>query len=75
MALEEVTFYPVESSNVSEIGYDVNEMVLYVKFNNEALYYYESVPPEVWEQMRYTESIGKFVHTNLKGIYPYGRVY
>ena len=74
MALEDVVFYPVESSNVSEIGYDVDEMNLYVRFNNGYLYWYEGVPPEVWDQLLYTESKGRFIHTNLKNIYPYGRV-
>lgn len=74
MALENVDFYPVNSSNVSEIGYDDEEMVLYVRFSRGALYYYEGVPPDVWEQFMAADSAGKFVHTNLKGRYPYGRV-
>lgn len=74
MSLEEVDFYDVESSNVAEIGYDGDEMVLYVRFNKGALYYYEGVPPDVWEQFLYTDSKGRFIHTDLKGRYPYGRV-
>jgi hypothetical protein len=74
MALMDVEFYDVESSNVSQIGYDGDEMVLYVRFNNGYLYFYEGVPPDVWEQMLYSDSKGRFVHTNLKGRYPYGRV-
>ena len=74
MALESVEFYDVESSNVNQIGYDGEMMTLYVRFNNGYLYYYEGVQPDVWSQMLYAESKGRFVHTDLKGRYPYGRV-
>ena len=74
MALEDTEFFDVESSNVNQIGYDGEMMTLYVRFNNGYLYYYEGVPPDVWSQMLYAESKGRFVHTDLKGRYPYGRV-
>lgn len=74
MSLDTVEFYPVDSSNVNEIGYDDMEGVLYVRFLNGALYYYESVPPEVWESFLYASSKGRFVHTDLKNVYPYGRI-
>lgn len=74
MAYEDVEFYPVTSSNVAESGYDYEELVLYVRFMNGALYYYSDVPPEVWDSFLYSESKGRFVHTDLKGIYPYGRM-
>ena len=74
MALEDVEFYPMQSSNVAEAGYDGDEMVLYVRFLKGALYYYEGVPPDVWDQFISTDSAGKFIHTHLKGRYPYGRI-
>lgn len=74
MAFENVEFYPVDSSNVLEIGYDDYDGVLYVRFLNGALYYYEGVPPEVWDAFLYAPSKGKFVHTDLKNVYPYGRM-
>lgn len=74
MALEDVDFFEVESSNVAEIGYDGNEMVLYVRFNKGPLYYYEGVPPDVWDEFVYTDSKGKFIWTHLRDRYPYGRI-
>jgi len=74
VALEEVEFFPVESTNVDQIGYDDDDMSLYIRFINGALYVYEGVPPDVWEQLLYTPSKGKFIHTDLKNIYPYARV-
>lgn len=74
MAYENVDMHPVDSSNVAEIGYDDEEMVLYVRFNKGALYFYEGVPPDVWDEFVYTESKGRFIHTHLKDRYPYGRI-
>ena len=74
MALENVDFYDVESSNVAQIGYDGDEAVLYVRFNNGALYFYEGVSPDIWDEFLYTDSKGRFIHTHLKDRYPYGRV-
>jgi len=74
MALENVEFVGVVSSNVSEIGYDINDLELYVRFNNGYLYVYQEVPPEVWDQIYMADSKGRFIHTNLKGFYPYARV-
>jgi hypothetical protein len=74
MALENVSFYDVVSSNVSGIGYDADEQRLYVRFNKGDLYYYDGVPYDVYEQMLAAESKGKFVHSDLKGRYPYGKI-
>lgn len=74
MALENVSFYDVVSSNVSGIGYDSDEQRLYVRFNKGDLYYYDGVTYDVYEQMLAAESKGRFVHTDLKGRYPYGKI-
>ena len=74
MAFEDVEFYPVSSSNVAEYGYDFEESVLYVKFLNGYIYWYSEVPPEVWDAFLYAPSKGKFVHYDLKNVYPYGRL-
>jgi len=74
VALADVEFFDVESSNVAQIGFDDEDMSLYVRFMNGALYVYEGVPPDVWEQLMQTTSKGRFIHTDLKNIYPYARV-
>jgi hypothetical protein len=74
MALESVEFYPMVSTNVDSIGYDYEDGVLYIKFVNQALYYYEGVPPQVYDEALVVSSIGRFVHTDLKGQYSYGLV-
>ena len=66
--------YPVQSSNVSEIGYNDKELDLYVKFNNGSIYMYSGVPENIWENFMSAESKGKFVHQYLKGQYDYLRV-
>jgi hypothetical protein len=74
MALENVEFFPVESSNVAEIGYDGNDQELWVRFANGALYVYQNVPPDIWDQFVNAPSMGKFIHTHMKNRYPYSRV-
>lgn len=74
MALEEVEFYEFNSSNVQEAGYDFDDGNLYVRFLNGYLYYYAGVSPQIWDQMIQAPSVGKFVHSHLKGQYEYGRV-
>ena len=68
-----VMFYDVESSNVSQIGYDDESMNLWVRFNNGYLYWYAGVDPGTWDMFLQTESKGKFIHQYLKGQYEYGR--
>ena len=66
MAYEDVEFFPVESSNVSQIGYDFAEQVLYVGFNSGWMYYYYPVPQETYDAFLVSDSKGKFVHQVLK---------
>jgi hypothetical protein len=74
MAWEGIDLYNVISRNVAQIGYDNENNVLCVVFNNGRRYEYYNVPPDVWESFMTAESKGRFVHTNLKGFYDYGVV-
>jgi len=74
MDLEYLDWYDVYSSNVARIAYDGDNMALFVEFNNGYIYEYDEVPPDVWDQFIAAPSKGKFVHTNLKNIYPYFRL-
>jgi hypothetical protein len=60
---------PVDSSNVSEIGYDVDEMVLEVEFHGGAVYRYHDVPADVHEELMTSASVGRFIATRIKGVY------
>lgn len=60
---------PVNSSNVSSIGYDVDGQVLEVEFHNGSVYQYAGVPPSEHEALMTSDSKGKFLHANIKSRY------
>ena len=64
----------VVSSNVAAIGYDHDENVLVVEFHGGATYRYQNVPENVYEGMKEAESIGKFLNSQVKGVYEYEKV-
>jgi hypothetical protein len=59
--------HKVESSSVSEIGYDAVQKVLAVRFTSGATYHYADVPPEKYTAMLASESKGKYFLSNIKG--------
>lgn len=68
-----ITYTDSTSSQVSAFGYDPVTKTLGVKFRSGggSTYHYFGVPPEVAEAMKTTESVDKFVGTELRGKYAY----
>lgn len=64
--------HPVSSSNVEAVGWENG--TLEVSFLNGSIYQYSGVPQDVYLGMLSAESVGKFLHQNVKGIYPYTKV-
>ncbi len=62
------------SSNVSKIGYDSDNSILEVQFLNGSIYQYFNVPGHIWESFKQADSIGSFLHQNIKGQYRYARI-
>ena len=62
----EVMIHPVQSSNISGIGYVDAEKTLVVHFKNGNKYFYLDVPREAYETLRKAESIGRFFHGNIR---------
>jgi hypothetical protein len=60
---------PVISSNVSSIGYDANEQILEVEFNNGAVYQYSSVPEYEYTGLINAASKGSHLHSQIKNRY------
>ena len=58
---------PVKSSNVEAVGYDAARSILHVHFKGGAHYSYEGVPPHLHTSLHAAESIGKYVHEEIKG--------
>ena len=63
----------VSSANISEIGYDTGERILYVKFRSGGEYRYHEVPQSVYDGLRAASSAGKYLFNNVSGVYPMRR--
>lgn len=79
MALQDVMFFDVDSSNVQSFGYDEGERDLYVRFLAKAtypstLYVYHMVEPDIFDQFFAAPSKGKFVWKYLRDRYDYERL-
>ena len=64
----------VKSSNVAAVGYNVDNSTLQVEFKNGATYQYFDVPEIVFERLRDADSVGRYLATNIKGVYKYSQV-
>lgn len=61
----------VSSSNVKSIGYDINTSILEVEFKNGRVYQYFNVPINVYNALINASSIGKYLNSNIVGVYKY----
>ena len=68
---EEETFamLPVTSGMASAIGYNSNNEVLQVEFNNGAVYQYSDIDEDTWNDLYTSEAVGKYFNQNIKGKY------
>jgi hypothetical protein len=63
------------SGSIAEIGYDVADSALYIRFRLEkALYRYDGVPANVWERFCAAPSKGAFHNRELRERYPWTEV-
>lgn len=65
---------PVRSSNVAEVGYEQESLILEVVFHDGSIYHYFDVPQTIFEQMIGSESVGRFLNEHIKGHYRYSRL-
>lgn len=65
---------PVSSSNVAELGYDIENQIVYIRFLNQTLYIYKGVQEPEFENLKNAPSIGSYLHRNFKNVYPYERI-
>ena len=61
----------VSSSNVKSIGYNINTSILEVEFKNGRVYQYFNVPINVYNALINASSIGKYLNSNIVGVYKY----
>jgi len=65
---------PVDSSNVAEIGYDLNTQTLEVQFKEGNVYQYFDVPQGVYEGLMSANSKGQFLNKEIKVNYRYAKL-
>lgn len=65
---------PVDSSNISSIGYDENSYTLEVEFHSGAVYQYFDVPTNVYQGIREAGSKGQYFAQHVKGYYRYVKI-
>lgn len=71
--MENITFTPVESSNILSVGYDETTSSMYVKYLS-GTYKYDNVKKSTYESLLTSPSKGRFMNQNIKGQYNYSRV-
>lgn len=62
------------SSQVLAHGYDSAASILAVQFKNGGTYHYKGVPAKLYEGLLAAESAGKFINSEVKGIYEFVKI-
>ncbi len=70
----DIVLVEVESSNVESVGYDDTLNELYVKFKNGGLYKYFDVDVNQYNNFKNSESIGRFLQTEIKPFKNYKKI-
>lgn len=68
---EDIYMESVDSSALSEVGYDYSHEMLAIRFreNDEHVYVYYDVPSEVYEDFISADSLGRYYNYYIKGQY------
>jgi hypothetical protein len=69
-----VELLPVKSGNINSIGYNKEHQLLRILFGNGSLYQYYDVPPEIYENLVKSESIGSAFARTIRNFYKYVRL-
>jgi hypothetical protein len=64
----------VKSSMIHAVGYDAETRTLEVIFNSGGIYFYDDVPPEVYEKLMAAESKGQYMRYAIIDVYPYSEL-
>jgi hypothetical protein len=72
--MNQITMQPVESSQITAIGYDSAEKVLAVQFTRGGEYRYFDVPQEKFDALMQSESKGATLGKIIKGAHPFKKL-
>lgn len=62
---------PVSSSNIASIGYDEDNQILEIEFNDGSVYQYSGVPSSEHDGIMRADSKGQYLNANIKKRYSY----
>lgn len=65
---------PVDSSNLSAVGYDPVSQILRISFHSGSTYDYFSVPEDIYAGLMSASSKGQYHHVHIKWNFRYHRV-
>ena len=71
---EPIAMLPVSSSMAIAVGYDHDEHILQVEFQNGGVYQYLGVDEDTWSDLHSSNSIGSFFNQAIKGRYDCDRL-
>jgi len=71
---DEFNMIPVQSSNLSAIGYNKDTKVLKINFKGSGEYLYHDVSPELYDEFLVSESKGKFFSMKIKNIHVFNKL-
>jgi len=61
---------PVDSSMIEAAAYDKKSNTLYLQFlNTGKVFAYEEVPEDTFQELLHADSVGRFVRSEIKGLY------
>lgn len=65
---------PVDSSNLSAVGYDPVSQILRIRFRSGWIYDYYDVPENVYSGLMNAPSKGKYHNACIKNLFQYRRI-
>lgn len=65
---------PVESSNIAAVGHNAETNELHVRFKNGGVYKYAGVDADKHKALMAADSIGSYIHANIKGKHAHSKV-
>jgi hypothetical protein len=65
----------VVSKNLQSVGYDEQQKILEIEFNDGGVYQYSGVPSEIYQGLLGASSQGKYFHAYIKNTYPFVKIY
>jgi hypothetical protein len=64
----------VESTMIHAVGYDAESQTLEVIFNSGGIYFYDNVPPKVYEELMAAASKGSYMKQAIIDVYPHSEL-